>query len=231
MSDPLALSAHASAELHHFGSEQNPLLIVDNALADPERVVAIAGRHEYRAIGPFYPGVRAAVSEKIAMPLVLPLLEQLQQNFALPCEPRYFECFLSIVTTDPEDLLPIQRLPHFDGVERERLAVLLYLDAKEHGGTAFYRQRSTGFESVTGDNLKKYTEVLERETQIFGLPEAAYISGDTAMFEQIYSVAGQYNQMVIYRGNTLHCAAFDEGFVPVNDPATGRLTLNLFLTA
>ena len=58
------------------------------------------------------------------------------------------------MTVQAVDLKPIQRFPHFDGVEASRLAVLLYLDQGETTGTAFYRQRAeaAGLASVMAMN-------------------------------------------------------------------------------
>ncbi len=228
MSNPLSLSQISCATWTSFGSECQPLLTVGNALSDPGLVVSIAQQHEYRPIGPFYPGIRAPVSAEIAMPLVAPILSELQTRFALCHLPIYHECYLSVVTCNSRDLTPIQRVPHFDGVENDRLAILLYLDRAEQGGTAFFRQRSTGFESVDADRFGPYRETLERETAQYGLP-GGYIAGDTDMFEQTHRIAGVFNRMIAYRGNTLHCAALPAGFSPTADIARGRLTLNLFL--
>lgn len=231
MASPLALSPDASIRTEYFGKERQPILVADQALGDAGIVREIAARHQYRPIGPFYPGLRAAVSAQVSMPLVEPLLGQLQTLFGLERELAYFECYLSLVTTQPQGLAPIQRLPHFDGVEPERIAVLLYLDPGEAGGTAFYRQRSTGFESVCADRFAEYERQLKAGIDESGLPEAAYISGDTALFERIHTVEGRFNRMVAYRGNTLHCAALAPDFIPDSSVLHGRLTLNLFLKA
>ena len=229
MSSPLALAADARIRLDHFGSEAQPILSVAGALADADAVVEIAARHSFRPIGAFYPGIRAQVSERIAMPLVEPLLGDLQSAFTLSALPSFRECYLSLVTHSPQDLAPIQRLPHFDGTEPTRLAVLLYLDRSERGGTAFYRQRDTGFESVDEMRYEPYRSALAQAVERHGLPEAGYIGGDTEIFERTHRVSDQYNSMVVYRGNTLHCADLPIDFVPDDDPASGRLTLNLFL--
>ncbi|MFZ1744063.1 MAG: DUF6445 family protein [Pontixanthobacter sp.] len=228
-SSPLSLSPTATVVQTCFGEERQPLVIVDNALTDPNAVVEIAARHDYQPIGPFYPGLRAAVSPNIAMPLVARLLPALETDFNLPSAPAYSECYLSLVTTKPVDLTPIQRLPHFDGVEPERLAVLLYLDRGEQSGTAFYRQRTTGFESIDHSRFETYRTTLDQEIQAGGVPAADYIRGDSDQFERIEAVPGHYNRMIIYRGNSLHCAWLPSGFVPTDNPRTGRLTLNLFL--
>lgn len=229
MASPLALSASARPVLSALGDEGNPLLVADGAVADPELVRTIAARHSYRPIGPHYPGIRAPVSAAIAMPLVAPLADMLQRAFELDLPPAFGECFLSIVTTPPQDLAPIQRLPHFDGVERERLAVLLYLDPASDTGTAFYRQRSTGYESVSAERFASYEANLRADTARHGLPELEYIRADSPLFERIAQVEGCFNRMVVYRGNQLHCASLPPGFAPHADPARGRLTLNLFL--
>ena len=229
MTSPLSLSPQARIHTQLFGNDKQPIVCVDHVLSDPQAVVNIAAHHEYFAIGPFYPGVRAAVSERVAMPLVQPLLPFLEQTFGLTRPPGFMECFLSLLTAQAAELTPIQRFPHFDGTEAFRLAVLLYLDSAEATGTAFYRQRATGFESVDATRFDEYRICLEQGVAQHGLPNAGYIGGDSALFERVYTVAGRFNRMVIYRGNVLHCADIPAEFVPDNDPRKGRLTLNLFL--
>lgn len=229
MASPLVLSPAACIGEARFGAEGQVLLTLDDALPDPGAVVAIAARHAYRPIGPFYPGVRAAVSEAVAMPLVEPVAARLAEAFGLAAPPAYRECFLSLVTVAAHELAPIQRLPHFDGLEAGRIAVLLYLDVAERGGTAFYRQRATGFESVDKARYDAYRAALDAGVAEHGLPPPGYIAGDTPLFERVHMIEGRFNRLVAYRGNTLHCASLGSDFAPVADPARGRLTLNLFL--
>lgn len=230
-SSPLALSPLHRLSLTRFGAEAQPLMVVDDALADLDLVREIAARHSYQPIGPFYPGIRAAVSAAVAMPLVAPLLEQMREVFGLAREPGYFECYLSIVTFAPGELTPIQRMPHFDGTEPERIAVLLYLSDDSEGGTAFYRQRATGYESVDAVRFDHYRSALEAATAGHGLPQAGYIGENSPLFERTLKVDGTANRLIAYRGNTLHCAAMPAQFAPDPDPRHGRLTLNLFLRA
>lgn len=229
MPSPLALSAQAHVRVTEIGAERLPVIVVDEAVDDVELVRAIAARHAYRPIGPHYPGIRAAVSAEVAMPLVAPLLDRLQAVFGLAYPPAYCECYLSLVTTAPQDLAPIQRLPHFDGVEDDRIAVLLYLDPAQDSGTAFFRHRATGFESVTADRLAPYDAALRADIAAYGLPPAGYIGADSPLFEEVCCIEGRLNRMAIYRGNQLHCARLPADFVPKANPARGRLTLNLFM--
>jgi len=231
MTGPLTLSPDLSLRSALLGQEQQPLLIADDCLAEPDRVLAIAARAQFARHGPHYPGIRAPVPQGAAMDLVAPLAEQLAKTFRLAGPPVFAECYLSLVTTPAQDLQPIQRLPHFDGVEPDRLAVLLYLDRAECGGTAFYRQRVTGFETVNTDRFARFERCLAAGAAQHGMPPSDYIRGDTPLYEQVTRVAGRFNRMVIYRGNSLHCADLAPDFQPSADPLRGRLTLNLFLRA
>jgi hypothetical protein len=73
------------------------------------------------------------------------------------------------------------------------------------GGAAFYRQRATGFESVDGDRLDRFKAELEG-VRAHGMPEASYIAGDTAQYEQIACQPARFNRALVYAGNTLRCA-------------------------
>ena len=62
-----------------------------------------------------------------------------------------------------------------------------------------------------------------------GLPDAAYIAGDTPVFERIALHQGRFNRAILYRSNTLHCAHLPDTLSFDPDPETGRLTVNSFL--
>ena len=142
---------------------------------------------------------------------------------------RVVDALYSLVTTPPDELTPIQRLPHFDGVEPERLALLHFLGGAQGSGTAFYRHRATGFETVTAARLADYERTLENEVHGHGVPDAAYIAGDTDIFEEIGLFEGRYNRALLYPSNALHCARIPTDLNLSGDPATGRLTVNTFL--
>jgi hypothetical protein len=231
MASPLALSATALTTTEYIGREKQPMLVIDGFLADPQAVLAIAARAPFGQIGPHYPGIRSPVPAGATAEMIESLSPALSGIFDLPTPAQFHECFLSLITVGPGELHLIQRLPHFDGVEPDRIALLLYLDRNETGGTAFYRQRSTGFESVDSDRFAIFAGALENDVARHGKPCAEYIREDTAIYEQSHIVPGRFNRAIIYRGNTLHCAHLPGDFAPTDDPLTGRLTLNLFLRA
>ncbi|BCA61410.1 hypothetical protein HMP09_0644 [Sphingomonas sp. HMP9] len=215
--------------LHLQGEEQRPLLTIDDFWPDPDALREDAASLRMTAIGPHYPGVRAEVPPRLAETMRRRIAPLLAQHFGIDPAPAVLEAYYSLVTTAPGDLAPIQRLPHFDGVEPRRIAVLLFLGHGEQGGTAFYRQRATGFESVDGARLGRAKAELEAGVQTHGMPEASYIAGDTALYERIAVQPARFNRALVYAGNTLHCAYLPPDVTLSPDPMAGRLTLNLFL--
>jgi hypothetical protein len=217
------------AILHHQGRERRPLIAIDDFWPDPDALREDAASLRMTAIGPHYPGVRAEVPPRLAETMRRRIAPLLAEHFGLDPAPAVSEAYYSLVTTAPADLAPIQRLPHFDGVESRRIAVLLFLGHGEQGGTAFYRQRATGFESVDAARLDRFRTELERDVQAHGMPDAEYIAGDTPLYECIAVQPARFNRALIYAGNTLHCAYLPPEVVLNADPLAGRLTLNLFL--
>ncbi|RZL99865.1 MAG: hypothetical protein EOP68_23685, partial [Sphingomonas sp.] len=125
MDDPILNPARTVA-VHRQGAERQPVIVIDDVLADPARWRAAAEAGDYARVGAHYPGVRAFVDRDWADAMRDALAPLLADTFALDPVPQVLEAFFSIVTTPPERLAPIQRLPHFDGLEAERIAVLIY---------------------------------------------------------------------------------------------------------
>lgn len=218
-----------SPHLLPLGHERNPLLVIDDFWPDPDMLRDDAAALRLMPIGPHYPGVRADVPARLAETMRRRIAPALALHFGLDPAPTVSEAYYSLVTTPPAALTPIQRLPHFDGVEARRIAVLLFLGHDAQGGTAFYRHRSTGFEAVDAERLPAYRAALDEDIRAHGLPDPAYIAGDTALYEQIAAQPGAFNRALVYRGNTLHCAHLPPEVALSADPLAGRLTLNLFL--
>lgn len=213
----------------YFGEEQQPLVIFDDFAPMPDAWIGDAAMLSYRRIGEHYPGIRAEIPPRIRAQLVASVMPVASAVFGVAPEPSLAESCYSVVTTQPEDLTLTQRLPHFDSTDPNRLALLHYLFPEEQGGTAFYRHRATGFESVSQDRLADYTATIDREIDEQGMPGADYIRESTVQFERIHHVEARFNRAILYRGNTLHCANIPSGMALPADPHRGRLTINTFL--
>ena len=56
-------------EVMHLGAERQPLLLLDDFVADPQALVEDACRRDYAVHGAYYPGVRAAVPAETSVQL------------------------------------------------------------------------------------------------------------------------------------------------------------------
>jgi hypothetical protein len=155
--------------------------------------------------------------------------ELICSTFGLAGPAALIESLYSIVTTPPELLTPIQRLPHFDGFEVGRIAMVHFLSHSEQGGTAFYRHRATGYETISAERHSNYDAALRRDVAAHGMPAPAYIAGDTPIFQQVSRFNALPNRVLIYRSRALHCADLPLGIALSPDPRVGRLTVNTFL--
>lgn len=211
-----------------IGRERQPVAVVDSCLADPAALLEAAIAQRYAPLARFYPGVRAPTPSRFYASLFAPLREVLRGTFGFTKGARVRECNFSLVTTPPEQLAPIQRLPHYDGVEPNVVAVLIYLGGVEHGGTSFYRHRRSGFESVTADRFETYRASLADDVRAFGLPRAEYYDADKR-FDLIARYEAAFNRALVYRGVTLHSGHILDAATLSSDPSIGRLTINAFL--
>ncbi|MBO9624316.1 MAG: hypothetical protein J7500_16525 [Sphingomonas sp.] len=217
-------------QLLHFGESRHPVVVIDGFTGDVPgwRDLAAAMAPFPLNRGTYYPGVRRSIHEadETAFARVQTLLERAAPYIGGGFDLSGFDLIdasFSMVTSSPEGLGPPQRVPHFDSTSAEHLALLLYLS--DTPGTAFYRQRATGIERVTEENLPRFIDAAKAAS----MEMQGYICGSTPAFEQIGAVAGIVDRLAIYPGSLLH-----SGIIPADmefsaNPRHGRLTLNLFV--
>ena len=199
------LAEDAAVAVEHIGEERQPLVIIDNALPNPDGLRENAAARNYAPIGPYYPGVRAAIEDASTEALCMSLQPIVREHLNIRRERWTGSCFYSLVTTPPERLAFIQRLPHFDGFDPEGVAIL------------------------TEDRFPSYKATLEAEVRAQGAPPARYIGDGAPLFERTRKVDAAFNRMLIYRGVMLHSGAIDNTAPPPPDPSRGRLTVTGFL--
>lgn len=215
-------------ELLTMGQEQRHVLRAHDVFEVPETIIDTAANAQYARINPYYPGVRAQVSPALLHSLCEGLGLVAADAFGIEAEVWEGQAWFSLVTQTPEQLTPIQRLPHFDGFDPNQLAVMIYLNQSGHGGTNFYRHISTGFEAVTEERYPQYKSALESDIASSGLPPAAYIDDGAPVFEKIVAFDPGFNSLIFYHGTSLHSGSICNDLPLSGDPRVGRLTLNGF---
>jgi Family of unknown function (DUF6445) len=215
------------------GHERQAVLVIDNAMRDPHSLIRFAASEvRFRRLtgnANYYPGVRAQVPQPYLASLYGAIKPLMRDTFGFPVEGSIkANCSFSIATTPPERLNVFQRMAHFDTVDPRQLAVLHYLCDPSHGGTAFYRHRGTGYESISQERLPRYLELLQGDIDTNGPPPAQYLTGSDSRFEQIASFEASFNRVLIYRSQMLHSGSINPACGYRDDPRTGRLTANAF---
>lgn len=219
----------ATVTVQRIGREGEPLVIIDNFTGQPERLRAMGKAAQYHPAGVDYPGIRA-LADPSYLDLRRDLMIQIMARVfgltrGVQCEIAAF----SLVTLAPEQLSPRQRIPHHDHSDAGRVAIMHYLGGPESGGTAFYRHRRTGFEAITPVREAAFAAALAEDAREFGEPPAGYPLGDSAAYEQIGAVEAQVDRLALYRGRQLHSGIIPDPARLSADPASGRLTINMFL--
>ncbi|MEP1142119.1 MAG: DUF6445 family protein [Henriciella sp.] len=216
------------SRLEKVGNEGIEIVQVSSFFKDSDAVTQAAKSHEFSRINPHYPGVRAPVEPELLDQLCGAVARLADVHFGKLMGRWTGDAWYSIVTNPPASLKPLQRFPHFDGFDDNLFAVMVYVNHSGHGGTAFYRQKSTGFETITEERFPIYKEQLEADVRANGLPPARYFSEGAAYFDKIVDLGAAYNSLILYPGKALHSGVIDNALPLPSDPESGRLTINGF---
>lgn len=222
-------------ELRLFGTEQSPVVVIDEFSDAVDEIARLAD--ELAPFPPsggnYYPGVRRVIgaADEAAYAYALKTCETVAPFVGGAFDVASFDleqASFSMVTVQPEELQPVQKAPHFDGPEPNLLAMLHYLRVPPASGTAFYRHRATGIERVTAANLNRLVPIARPESM--RLPaDAGYVHGSDEFYEEIGRVEAVPDRLVIYPGSLLHSGIIPPGMSFSADPRAGRLTANFFL--
>jgi len=212
-----------------FGNEDINVLVVDDFHPAPETIIEYAEDELFIESGPTYPGIRGPGPDGYHQIIQSVLAATVDKMFQGALSARAELSALSLVTKSPDSLSPLQKIPHFDGPQKERLAFVHYLCSETYGGTSFYRHRATGYEAVTQARLNSYESVIAEELMELKNHQAAYPSQHTPFFEKIGSVECRYNRLVMYRGCALHSGDVPDPSQLSENVRTGRLTVTGFL--
>ena len=132
-----------------IGAERAPLLVIDNFVDDAEALVADACARPFTVRSRYFPGIRAEAPPAYQQLLLTRLRSSLLDLLGMSDGKLTLSmCHYSLVTTPAGNLALPQRIPHVDSLSAQGLASIHYLFKGDLGGTAFYRHRSTGFETI-----------------------------------------------------------------------------------
>ncbi len=226
---PFAVNTSARFTRRLMGSENQPLVVIDDALAVPQNLVDLACRTPFSPPpGGFYPGLNAPLPRDYVTGLTAAVRPLMEQAFGMAASHRVeLSGYFGLATEAPDTLAPIQMLPHHDSTNPCQLALVHYLPAGLQGGTGFYRQDETGFESIDGSRQPAYSAVCARQTADAG-DLNRHVGPHTPGYTLIDSVDAVFNRLILYRTTSLHSGLLETSRL-TQDPTTGRLTANIFI--
>lgn len=213
-----------------------PCVVLDDVLVDPQALVDQAARHRdafQPAAENAYPGLELPLPESVVQAFV----DAFNQHARASLEVRRVlgaAGRLALVTRQPPALSPIQRLCHRDRLfvepgERAVAGVLYLFRDEVLGGTNFFRPRKTPAE--TEALMVRAAKMSGSEADAaFGTP-AAYLTRSNEWFEFGTLAPARWNRLIFFDGGGFHGSHITRPELLSDDPARGRLTLNLFMTA
>ena len=214
------------------GKEQTPVFILDNFLENlDDPLLADLEALTFDQAPTYYPGIRAKLPDQYILMVAQSLVPLLHKIYSIPVDYQveFFDSYYSLVTKAPDELSIEQQVPHFDGTEEFRFALLHYLSPNAHGGTAFYRHNKTNSERIYETNVATFLGTVSdhfgQNTELRG----EYIADTNSQFTKIGEIPFAQNRMAIYPGNLLHSGVIDPATDIDASPITGRLTANIFL--
>jgi hypothetical protein len=232
VSRPLRLGSSISVRLAHVGAERQPLMIVDDVLADPQAMIDAACEATfYVPHHTNYPGINAPVPQSYYLTVITALRGPIEAAFGVSRAAylSYFG-FFALATVGASDAQPIQKIPHRDSPDPHRLAMVHYLCRGSFGGTGFFRHRATGFESVDVSRQAHYEGAARQEVDETPRQTTAFIDARTRNYQLIGQSEAVFNRLIVYRSHVLHSALLADGAGSA-DPTVGRLTANGFIEA
>lgn len=215
--------------VRQMGREGEPLVVIDSFSGMVGELLEAAYAATYQHAGASYPGIRCWADPSYLDRRRDLMMQIMQQVFGFTKGVQLDASTFSLVTLGEHELSPLQRIPHYDHSGGEVIAIMHYLLGPETGGTAFYRHRRTGFETVTPEREDAYNSALAKDEAKHGMPPPRYCHGDSDWFEIIDEVEAAPDRLVLYRGRQLHSGVIPDPSVLSSDPRNGRLTINMFL--
>lgn len=232
----IEVNANADIAVRHIASDDY-CVVVDDFLKYPEQLVEFAVNHsasfEPQAIG--YPGVLCDIDRAAMEDMQRFIRSRMSRQFTFFKGDVRASTYLSMATRQPEELAPLQRLPHSDpraNLERSNYAALVYLFEDEQlGGTGFYRwtnreliERATAMEI---ERPNSSTSLLKKHLEMYRQPPQ-YMTGSNEVAELLLEIPARYNRLLFYSGDVPHSAHIPNPELLSTDFAKGRLTLNCF---
>jgi hypothetical protein len=205
--------------------------VIDDALIEPDALVQFAMKTKSAfksSNADTFPGVELRMADSFTAKFEDFFRRHLRRFFdarrTLAAHTR-----LSLATTKPDELRPVQWLPHRDALHTSRehttiAATLFLFDDVSLGGIGFYvPKQPLGDTYRLFDDCNRLSRSHLLETRKL---QPGYCTESNDYFELIQSIPAKKNRLIVYDG-ALFCSAMITDANKLNaEPHTGRLTMS-----
>ncbi len=223
------VNPNANISFRRFGIEEQPILIIDDLMSNPQELVEFAINADWQAPqSGLYPGIIAEPPKQYLIEIATKLKPDFCRAFNFPSSKSLSATgFFALTTKGLEDFGPWQRIPHFDQSDMDSLAMVHYLNPSQIGGTGFFMHTPSGYESINPRRQTSYNQEVQEWLDANPTALIDFAGKNTPNYELIFEVPFAFNRAVIYPSYVLHCALYNSKSQDDN-PLSGRLTLNSF---
>ena len=215
------------------GIEQTPIIIIDDFALDTSDIINDACHYAHFKAdkASYYPGIRALLPRQYSIIVLQAIYQLICKVYRIPLTRNLVpqDTFYSLITKQEAELDFLQCLPHFDTSKHYHFAILHYLNDNEHGNTGLFRHQQTEFERIEDHRVEEYLTSANDYLQGIECPPKKYVTESTEQYQLYHSITYKPNRLVIYPGNLLHSILINKKKDIDANPATGRLTANIFI--
>lgn len=200
-----------------------PIVVIDNFVRDPQALVdyAVAQRGNFsNAPRNAFPGMELRMPDGFSAHLQEFFILHVKKLLGVRRSQSMYSR-LSMVTLQPHELAPNQRVCHRDHLpdyaQNSFSASVLYLfENPAMGGTSFY--------------VPKAAQPAPAPSPEDANTTAQYMTQSNAEFDLVCTIPAAWNRVIFYDGCIFHSAHVTAPELLSRDPAQGRLTINGFFT-
>ncbi|MEM5552689.1 DUF6445 family protein [Pseudoalteromonas neustonica] len=217
-------------QLERTKVKKNPYAIIDLPNEDYELWQKSASFYKgdwIKALN-YYPGIWSRVTPQY-FAFIESILPKIASHFNLgDSRIESLNSNYAIAQTPIEKLSKLQKIPHYDGIKNNQLAIVHYLCGEEFGGTGLFSHKKTNIERVNSKTEKNFIQTAKEEA--FQSNLRGYIDKDNEYYELIAYCKAKPSRLFIYPGNVLHSAIIPPQCKLDNEIAKGRLTITSFIS-
>lgn len=229
----IKVNRHSKPIIILIGQDNTPVIVIDDYAENFDQLVVQVATH-----GCFspdnvtnYPGIRSSIPKTLVVDYLKPLMQVLYRIYKIPnsVTPAPKDNYFSLITKQGSQLSALQTWPHFDTTDPNLIAVIHYLDKGGHGGTGFFKHNKSGLERMDKNNKNYFYQCADDYFQSINTNTYGYCNEHHSEFTCYKKIAYKPNRLIIFPGQLLHSTLVDIATDIDPNPASGRLTANLFV--